>query len=298
MSKFDPGLLDALTATALESVRAAIDDCSGCGCASPSAITLLLRQYMATGRADLRDGAGSALARAMHEACVAQSRDGRSAWLGLFVEAAGLSEDERLSASIDATADALACEWPAAGSVASILRTVGAALAAAGAIDAAGGGTDLIARAIDELERVVGHGYAPGSGIVHEIGSNTAGVGTLEDHAAAASALLAAHNATGRLPYGMLADELMQFARRQWWTSSGWNAPFAEACEASRVMCRLAALYRDDDYREAAILADTDYAADAERALAALATCRRSPDESARLGLALLEFQALGQSAI
>jgi hypothetical protein len=298
MSKLDPGLLDRLTATALESVRAALDDCSGCGCASPSAIALLLRQYTATGRADLRDGAGNALARAMHEACVAQSRDGRSAWLRLFVEAAGLSEDERLSVSIDATADALAAEWPATGSVASILRTVDAALTASGAIEAASEGADLVARAVDELERIVTRGYAPGSGIVHDIGSNPTEGGTLEDHAAAASALLVAYQITGRLPYGMLADELMQFARRQWWTPSGWNAPFADACEASRVMCRLAALYRDDDYRAAAILADADYGADAERALAALAALRRSPDESAHLGLALVEFQALGQSAI
>jgi hypothetical protein len=297
MSKIDPVLLDRLTATALESVRAALDDCSGCGCASPAAITLLLRQYALTGRDDLRDGVGCALARAMHEACVSASRDSRVEWLGLFVEAGALSEDDRLRASIDATADALACEWPAAGTVGSILKAVDVSLSAAATIGAPESAS-LIARAIDELERVVGHAYSPGEGMVHEVGGMSSGPGTLGDHAAAVSALLTAYGITGRLPYGMLADELMQFARLQWWRESGWNAPFADACEATRATCRLAVLYRDHEYREAAVLAEINYAAETDRALAALVPLCRAPEEASVLGLALVEFRALGQPSI
>jgi hypothetical protein len=294
MPKIDQAVLDRVTGMALESVRAALDDCSACGCASPAAITLLLRQYAVTGRDDLREGVGAALARAMHEACVERSRDTRVAWLGLFIEAASLSEDERLRASIDATADALANEWPAAGTVSSVLKTVEVTLAAANAIDGAAESAALITRAVDELERVIGHTYSPGAGIVHDIGRNARDPGTLGDHAAAASALLMAYGVSGRLPYGMLADELMQFARRQWWIESRWNAPFAEACEAARVTCRLAVLYRDVEYREGAVLAEVSYAEDAARAIAALEPLCHAAEDAAQLGLALVELQALG----
>ena len=73
----------------------------------------------------------------------------------------------------------------------------------------------LIAAAIDEMERLIGLLYRPGGGVKHAAG-NTAD-GELGDHTDAARALLTAYAVTGRLPYAMLADDLMQFARRCWW---------------------------------------------------------------------------------
>jgi hypothetical protein len=298
MVKFDRALVESLTADALESVRSAGDDCSPNRCAPPAAITLLLRQYAATGRDDLRDNVGAALARAMHRACMSSGRGDSAAWLALLVEAASLSDDERLLMSVGALANAFVHEWPASGSVASILQSVGATIAASGVVEDSPGGTTLLSAAVDEMERVIGLAYTPGKGVVHEIGTAAAGSGTLDDHATAASTLLVAHEATGRLPYGMLADELMQCARRQWWReSNGWSAPFSEACAAARVMCRLAALYRDPDYKHAAILADLDYAADAALALDALDSHARPAGEAALYGLAVSELLAI-QSGI
>src|SRR5205814_3780181 len=65
----------------------------------PSALTLLLRQYAATERADLSDAIGAALARAL---------DGRSRvpsqslaeWLMMFTEAAAVSDDDRIRESV------------------------------------------------------------------------------------------------------------------------------------------------------------------------------------------------------
>ena len=78
------------------------------------------------------------------------------------------------------------------------------------------------------------------------------------EHSAAASALLTAFAVAGRLPYAMLADELIQFSRRSWWNerlggldgnarpSSAQNAEpstqnaerFVANCEMARVLCR------------------------------------------------------------
>ncbi len=104
----------------------------------------------------------------------------------------------------------------------------------------------------------------------------------------------------------MLAEELMQSARRQWWDdttdTTGASRAFAHApgssvadqCEAARVFCRLAVLHRDEDYRQAAILADADYTSDAERTLAALPHAVDALGDTAGLyGLALTELFAL-----
>ena len=62
-------------------------------------------------------------------------------------------------------------------------------------------------RAIDELEHAVAASYRPGEGLV---GSGpAAGRGSADDHVRAASALLTAFEMTGRLPYSMLAEELI-----------------------------------------------------------------------------------------
>jgi len=132
----------------------------------------------------------------------------------------------------------------------------------------------LIAAAIDELERIVGESYEPGEGI-----------GDYADHIRAAAALITAYDVTGRLPYAMLAEELMQASTRM---SAGRG--FAIECEAARVFCRLAALHDDEDYRAAAVIApDANYRADASRMLTALS--RRARAEGAPIyGLALSEL--------
>ena len=63
--------------------------------------------------------------------------------------------------------------------------------------------------AIDELERVVGGSYRPGDGLVRDRDGIRVR-GSVGDHVRGASALLTAFELTGRLPYAMLAEELMQ----------------------------------------------------------------------------------------
>jgi hypothetical protein len=109
-----------------------------------------------------------------------------------------------------------------------------------------------------------------------------------------ASALLTAFERTGRLPYSMLAEELIQAERRGPWDDG--DLPIH--CGAVRVLCRLAALHADDQYRGAAVIASgADYRGDASRILEsqsarALDHARSSPDESAAYGLALGEWLA------
>jgi len=129
--------------------------------------------------------------------------------------------------------------------------------------------------------------------------------GQLADHVRSASALLTAFSLTGRLPYSMLAEELMQFARRTLWDDrhggffdpSGVR-PFRLNCEAARVLCRLSVLHRDDEYRQVAVLAsDADYGRDAALTLASQTSVyRQHGPSSAVYGFALAEWLALGPS--
>ena len=81
--------------------------------------------------------------------------------------------------------------------------------------------------------------------------------------------LLTAFLVTGRLPYAMLAEELVQHARR---TFAAAGLPFTLGCEVSAVLARMAALHRDEGYLSAAVIAPgVDYAEDAGRILEELA---------------------------
>ena len=238
----------------------------------PIALVFLLRQFAATDRDAIRDRLGEALtdALAQHTGDAAPAQ--RAAWLLLFREAAALSSDERLAAAAVGLTDSLRRDWRSRASVADAMYAVDACLRAADVSgDRAGA---LIAATIDELERIVGESYEPGEGI-----------GDYADHIRAAAALITAYDVTGRLPYAMLAEELMQAATRM---SAGRG--FAIECEAARVFCRLAALHDDEDYRAAAVIApDANYRADASRMLAALS--RRARAEGAPIyGLALSEL--------
>ena len=238
----------------------------------PIALVFLLRQFAATDRDAIRDRLGEALtdALAQHTGDAAPAQ--RAAWLLLFREAAALSSDERLAAAAVGLTDSLRRDWRSRASVADAMYAVDACLRAADVNgDRAGA---LIAATIDELELIVGTSYEPGEGI-----------GDYADHIRAAAALITAYDVTGRLPYAMLAEELMQASAR---LSAGRG--FAIECEAARVFCRLAAVHDDEDYRAAAVIApDANYRADASRMLTALS--RRARAEGAPIyGLALSEL--------
>lgn len=278
---------------------------------SPAGLTLLLRRYAATGRADLGEALGAALARAL-DSVTSPDRpdDGQSEWLALFVEASSISEDERLPAAAAALVAVLSRGWPARGPLAPSMRSIDACLSAAHL-----GNEDAVAvAAIDELERIVGAAYEPGEGLTG---------GDLLDHAAGAATLLTAFTIAGRLPYAMLAEELIQYARRTWWDDArgGFfgrqpenvergtenverrteNAElFLPNCEVARVLCRLASLHADPDYRQMAVIAnDAHYADDARRTLEALEPAyRHRGAESAPYGLALDEYNRMRKPEI
>jgi hypothetical protein len=241
----------------------------------PIALVFLLRQFATTDRDAIRDRLGEALtdALAQHTGDAAPAQ--RAAWLLLFREAAALSSDERLAAAALGLTDSLRRDWQSRANVADAMYAVDACLRAA---DVGGGRAGpLIAAAIDELERIVGDSYEPGEGI-----------GDYADHVRAAAALITAYDVTGRLPYAMLAEELMQASSR---VSAGRD--FTIECEAARVFCRLAAVHDDDDYRAAAVIApDANYRSDASRMLAALSPHARAEDAPI-YGLALSELLAL-----
>ena len=193
----------------------------------------------------------------------------------MFREAAALSNDERLTAAAVDLTDGLRRDWRSPGSVADAMYSIDACLRAA---DLDGDhAAALIAAAVDELERIVGESYGPGEGI-----------GDYADHVRAAAALVTAYDVTGRLPYAMLAEELMQTSTRM------SAAPdFTMGCEAARVLCRLAAVHDDAGYRAAAVIApNADYRGDASRLLAALSPRARAEDAPI-YGLALSELLAL-----
>jgi hypothetical protein len=222
-----------------------------------TALRFLLREYAATGRDDIRAAIEPSLARALELAPGAPMAE-RPGWLLLFAEAAEASADDRLPAIAALLVEDLRSSWGPHQRFDVVVVGIEACLRATGLIQPAEAARDLIQVTIDELERIVGATYEPGQGVS----------GELPDQIAAASALLTAYQRTSRLPYSMLAEELVQSARRLSWTS----ASFELNCEAAVVLYRLAALHRADEYRETAVVApDADYEGDAARILESLA---------------------------
>jgi uncharacterized protein YyaL (SSP411 family) len=129
--------------------------------------------------------------------------------------------------------------------------------------------------ALKSLETVVLRGYRPGGGTAHVAspGDPEPVTGLLTDQIRVASALIWAHAVTERLPYSMLAAELMQFAIRTMWDeqADGFRdrasidqrtelgllresvMPFALNCEAACVLDRLATLTGDRSYHDRAV---------------------------------------------
>jgi hypothetical protein len=262
----DDASIEGVTATIL---RGLADD----EAPTAPALSFLLRQYMRTGRDEIRVALEVALAGALEAWRDADPR-ARASWLTLFVEAAAASPDERPRQAAGDLRALLSAEWGHGALTETIASGVEACLQAGRVIE-----PDPLAAAIDELERLIAFAYRPGAGIAHELERND-GPRCLADQVAAASALLTAFERTGRLPYSMLAEELVQFARRTLWDdkTGGFRAgaeatkPFDVNCAAARVCCRLAVLHATDEYRHAAVVArDTDYRADADETLRWLA---------------------------
>jgi len=241
---------------------------------APTSIALrfLLRAYAATGRDDLRDAIEPALARAL-ELSASAPVDECAGWLLLFAEAAEASGDDRLQPVAVRLFANVRSTWGRQQRLDIAAAGIDACLRAIEVTTADDSRRDLIQSAIDELERIVAPAYQPGQGVSEK----------LSDQIAVASALLTAYQRTGRLPYSMLAEELMQSARRGLWDDERGafvagvgdvdkDKPFTLNCEAVVVLCRLAALHRAADYREAAVIAPgADYDDDAARILQSLA---------------------------
>ena len=216
---------------------------------SVSATAFLLRRYTETAGDDVREAVEAGLARGLEELAVEPDPRERCQWLALLASAAPIAEDERLD---DAVQEALA-------------------------------------RAVDDLERLVRDAYEPGEGLVGA---------SLLDQMRVAAALLAAFELTGRLPYPMLAEELIQSAKRQAWDEEAgtFRADFDVNSIAVQVLCRLALLHRDPDYvANAVVTEDATYGLDAGRALDRLVlACRVHAASAAAFGLAVLDSFALG----
>ena len=243
---------------------------------------LLLRRYLETDGPALRDTLGSALAQALALAASDTTVIGRAAWLTLMVDATAVAEDERILPAAHALLAGLQSGWPAQTRIDEVSASVEACLRAAGIVNP----DELVQDAIDHLERVIGGSYRPGEGLVRDRDGLHVRCGA-DDHVRGASALLTAFELTGRLPYSMLAEELMAIAR------PAAGADLVTLCEAARVLCRLAALHDDPDYRGAAVVATgADYRAEAARILAANSDAARAgtPASAAAYGLALLDL--------
>jgi hypothetical protein len=218
------------------------------GASSPSAVLFVVRSYVSSGRSDMRDAIEAGLTSGLHLVASDPDPRRRCQWLGVFAEAAAISDDERLVESV----------------------------------------RFHLSPTIDGLEQLVRTAYEPGEVLA---GADV----TVQIHSALA--FLTAFELTGRLPYSMLAEELLQIARRQWWSGEGggFGPNFRANATGAQLLCRLAALHRDADYAASAVIApDASYACDAEQILTALGPIARAHlDDVAEYGMALLDWFAL-----
>ena len=299
----DPRALDRIAGELLDASAAPLE---------PAALAFLLQQARAGARPAVGDRLRQWTDHLSGDVLWERPED-NAALLVFLVDAAAALEDGRLAARVAPVAAELRATLDAGRA-----PYVDTACAVAGALVRAGdalGDGDLLARAIAALERAVGTAYRPGRGLAHVLADPERTSGLLCDHVRAAGALLAAHAVTFRLPYAMLADELMQGARRRLWDEAGGGffdrpaddpdtigllaqrvKPFVLNCDAARVLCALAALHHAPAYRDAAVLAEGfDAGADLARTLGAQAAVYHEYGPlAAHYGLALADW--LGRS--
>jgi hypothetical protein len=244
---------------------------------TPSALRFLLRRFGVSARPDLDDRLGRALAVSLGLAAAATATIDRAAWLLLLGEARRLSQDDRMPAAVATLVDGLAAEWGADLQVEVAALSIEACLASADDDRRAA----IVPRAIDELERIASHAYVPGRP-ARDVGQVVR----------LASSLLTAFTETARLPYAMLAEELVQSLMRSSRDRENglFVASFELNCAAAIVLIRLGALHRNANYRAGAIVAvDADYDRDADRVLASLALQSPADLRIGAYGLALVE---------
>jgi uncharacterized protein YyaL (SSP411 family) len=240
-------LREDLIAAAVDDVTTAVLEALRRGDApTPEALRLLLRAYAATGRDEFREVVERALAHALELSSVSSST-AASGWLVLFAEASDASDDARLGKAASDLASKARMNWGGTRPIDVSAESVDACLRALTLL-----GIDTAQAPIDELERLVAASYEPGRGIS----------GTLDEEIGVATALLTAFAVTHRLPYAMLAEELLRHARVELLDSD--NVPFLTACRAASALSRMAALHQAEEYLTAAVIApDADYAGDA-----------------------------------
>jgi hypothetical protein len=260
------------------------------------ALMVLLRGYRARGRDDLRVALEPALSRALAAWQSDSSASTRGAWLAMFVDAIALSDDERLRTAAREIVAGLKPIWLNATSVDEAAAAIEGCLRASTSNSMPTAASMLLpdadaltSNAIDALERMIAGAYAPGKGMTRAVGGGLRVRGTAGDQVRAASALLTAYEVSGRLPYSMLAEELMQQAAQY-----PQSDDFALSCETARVLVRLAVLHEDPGYRAAAVVAPgADYrrnASDILAAHAAQALARGAAGAIYALALIELEF--------
>jgi hypothetical protein len=286
--------------------------------ATPSAgpLTFLLRHGVDELDDASRDALEAALGRAIAgparilEAGLAGSAEAVE-WLPVFVRVAALSSDPRVAAIVADLVARVRRHWPSQGAVADGAFAVASCLAAVDLLDAlvppdASGAARreadpvraLLQATLDELEGLVHRAYQPGAGMREmldgEPGSNA---GELLAQIATADALLRAHAVTGRVPYAMLAEELVLVAKRRWWQepAGGFGAvgdeiagraPSAHGLSVA-VLCGLARAVSGAEWRRASDDAGASYRHDAERVLARLGRRPQSAAGRARADYAL-----------
>lgn len=241
----------------------------------PAGLTFLMRRYAAAGGEELRPALERGLTQTLDRVAAGECGP---AWIHVLCEAAAITDDERIVDAVAHGVRVLRSAWPCRGTLVEAMRSIDACLLAGPLV-----GIDLLSASIDELERVVGLVYRPGERLPRSVRNPDADDGDVEEHVAAATALLTAHDATARLPYSMLAEELIQPVR----AAGGPTGP-----PYVRVLCRLARLHDDEDYRRAAVIAaSSDYRAEARAVLEE----HRLPDDAcsedvALVGLATVEL--------
>jgi hypothetical protein len=144
------------------------------------------------------------------------------------------------------------------------------AVMASAAIQAAGVFEDEGLRdfAIKSLERVLLACYKPGAGVAHYFDGQARVRGLLCDQIAMAAASLDAFDLTGNIVYEMMAEELAHYALRVMWDEAEGGffdraadpvdpgvglmrqrlKPFAQNCDASRMLRRLATTSGDHEF--------------------------------------------------